>query len=370
MVDYPLCTIIRSTIGTTEPRFLFIREILSDSGFQVVNITWARSVSDNSLISNSDERRFFRRADYGGGLRNLFSHLSFSVKIYRELRNIKPSLIVACDLDTLLPSLMWRNRGEAEIYYDQFDPISARLGFLGFGKLFDYLEMRLAMKANFRSTPNLTRVPDIYRGSWIELKNLFEFEPLIPKSSHRDKGRILFYGGVLGKDRGLRSAASAVSGKQDWKLQIFGQGPELRSLQSIQSPNLFVNSAIPHNELMQQAIRSNLYLAMYDPSIKNNRLTASNKLFEAAQLGLPIVASKNTYLGEVVERYRLGWAVTYDDVTELSKLLDDFSALDDSEIEKIRINLSSYYLNEELNQRVAITKLEKELSDTLRRSKE
>lgn len=49
--------------------------------------------------------------------------------------------------------------------------------------------------------------------------------------------------------------------------------------------------------------------ALYDSKSKNTKIALPNRLYDAACCGLPLVASKNTYLGDIVERFQIGVTV-------------------------------------------------------------
>ena len=49
--------------------------------------------------------------------------------------------------------------------------------------------------------------------------------------------------------------------------------------------------------------------SLYDTSIKNVKVALPNKLYEGAFCNLPFIASKGTYVGELIEKYNFGIAV-------------------------------------------------------------
>jgi len=367
MSNLGLSVVIRSTTGMSEPRLSNAIQRLQNLGFKVQSIGWARNTTDSQKAPDPHTTLYNLAAGYGAGPKNYIAHLRFSLFIFRNLWRIGPSIIYTCDLDTYLPSYIYSFFRPATLIFDQFDPISARISDKHMGAAADFFEYAITRKADLRITANIERVPLKIRSSWIELKNLF---PLGVSESGGDqvKGKFqLFYGGIVSHDRGLLECVSVVTAKDSWQMDIYGQGAVRGVLEKVNTSNIFLHSQIPHSELMGHAQNSNLYLAQYNPKNLNNRLTASNKLFEAAQLGIPLLTNKGTYIGDLVEKFKLGWAVTYGDLGEIEQALDEYANMPQSDLAKIAHNLSKYFQIELERQNSNIRLLEHRISSMLKK---
>jgi len=334
--------LIRSTSGGFEPRFKSAEEFLLRFTNSVEPIIWSRTVKDFIFVDANSANIFKVHAGYGRGVKNLLSHFQFFLFIVRRLRKIKPKLIYACDLDTLIPSLLWRRNKRVVIIFDQFDPLSSRTNNRILSHLIDKLEIYFAKKADIKITANSLRIPALFRDDWFELLNVFKVDVSDEISQETRSPLVLFYGGILSPDRGLLACAAAVSQEPDWEFHLYGQGSTSEQLKNSSYPNVFVHEPIPHNELMRIAANSDLFLAMYDPKQSNNKFTASNKLFEAAQLGIPLMTSKNTQLGQIVKDNHLGWIVEYDDPIDISSALTECRNMNLEEKVETRKNLNSF----------------------------
>lgn len=350
--------LIRSTIGTSEPRYRHISEILGKVASKTMHINWARSSEDANNLLNANRKVFQLPAPYGGGIRNYLSHLRFQIFVFRTLWLIKPQVIYACDLDTFIPSLIYRSIKPSILVFDQFDPLSARVNTRYVRKVLDCLEFSLVKKADIRVTANILRIPEDRRETWVEIKNLFPLRLNVMDHRYKQGTFQLLYGGILSHDRGLMELIRVIQEKSSWRIDVYGQGPVKEDLVLLSSSNVAIHEYLPHDQLMNRAQSSDLYVALYDPSNRNNRLTASNKLFEAAQLGVPLLTSKGTYLGDIVQKFKLGWAVSYGDTAEITMALDDFASL--SEIERFEIldNLNNFFQEEIRGQLTSIKELE------------
>lgn len=357
MKTTPRSVVIRSTSGVFEPRFMSAINFLTEISADVSSITWSRTLRESQIVDPHVPLIFKAQADYGGGWKNYISHLKFMIFTYTSLKKINPNVIYACDLDTLIPSLIWGRRKSCLFIFDQFDPLSARSGNEILSRILNQFELVLSKKADFRITPNLTRINYDHSSEWVEIKNIFEFENPETVDQPASDWFQLLYGGVLARDRGLLALSSAVLTLPQWEFQIFGQGPELARLESLNNSRVMTKGLIDHQELMKEAGRADLYAALYDPKFKHNKLTASNKLFEAAQLGIPLLASKNTHIGEVVEEHQLGWTVEYDDIQEISEVLTNFGNMGQEKRVKIKKNLHDYFVEQLYVKRESLNRL-------------
>jgi hypothetical protein len=274
-------------------------------------------------------------------------------------------VIYACDLDTFLPSLIYSKFNKVILIFDQFDPLSARVGNSFFKRAIDLFENLLARGADLRITANMQRHSKDAQQSWLEIRNLFPIKVDMERLTSNRQAFLLFYGGILSYDRGLLESANVVRNKALWRMDIFGQGAAREVLEQIDSKKIVIHNPISHEDLMERAQSANLYLAMYDPSIQNNRLTASNKLFEAAQLGIPLLTSKGTHIGDAVQEFKLGWVVTHGNLIEIEEALDDCAGLSEYRIAEIISNLASFYQSERERQNSNIQDLENRITTML-----
>ncbi len=321
--ELPRIAVLRSTPGLTEPRFQRAIQFLGEIHLRVIPLTWLRTGQEKSLFAIQGAGQFKKIANYGGGIKNLFRQIQFQFFLLRKLNKLKPRVVYACDFDTLLVARIWAKRNSAVLVYDQFDPFSSRAKSKLSRFFLQKCEIKAAKSADLRICANIERIPRSQRNSWIQLENAFDFE--IPKGNSKFHTYTLLYAGVLQGDRGLIDACQVISATSKWNFSIRGYGPLSSELETISSNsrNIDIGGFTPHEELMQLAASCHLYLALYDPGEFQNLHTASNKLFEAASIGIPLLTSKGTNLASLVERYGLGWSIEYGDRVAFMKVLSE-----------------------------------------------
>ena len=77
------------------------------------------------------------------------------------------------------------------------------------------------------------------------------------------------------------------------------------------------------------------------------------------------MVAKDTHLGEIVERFGLGWTVHYDDVKEIIEVLTKFENLESEEIFKIKGNLQEYFEHQLIVKKESLNRLSTEVKKAL-----
>ncbi|MFC4100414.1 glycosyltransferase [Paenibacillus xanthanilyticus] len=85
--------------------------------------------------------------------------------------------------------------------------------------------------------------------------------------------------------------------------------------------NVHLFGEYDYNQIGSLYSKVDLCLAMYDRKMLNVRLALPNKLYESMVYDTPILVSKGTYLGEIVDEKRIGYSVDPYDKDELEQLL-------------------------------------------------
>jgi glycosyltransferase involved in cell wall biosynthesis len=68
---------------------------------------------------------------------------------------------------------------------------------------------------------------------------------------------------------------------------------------------------IPYNEVIPKTLTSDVVICMISPHDPNNKIALANKQFEAMVCGRPIICTKETYAGKLIEKLQCGLLVDY-----------------------------------------------------------
>jgi glycosyltransferase involved in cell wall biosynthesis len=145
----------------------------------------------------------------------------------------------------------------------------------------------------------------------------------LPATNKDPDGFVVFYGGMIAKDRGLKDLVAACE-DVGAKLIVAGHGPdEAELLGGIESSHAAAYlGTISYPEVLEQTAACQAVAALYDPSIPNNKFAAPNKLFEAMMFAKPVLTSEGTLAADIVREVGCGIVVRYGDRTALNRALE------------------------------------------------
>lgn len=261
---------------------------------------------------------------FGGGIANFWGLLAFNLWLFFNHLMIRPKIIHAFDLDTVLPALVSRFFLKNKVIYDIADwyADSRKVGFLK--PFVAKLERWVCSKVDIVILAHENRLQQLgfQPRQWIVVYNVPE-DTTTENESSCNYGNITYesnfvYVGVLQPDRGIEQiirAALAIGAK----LTIAGFGPlaNMCVLESGKGDLITFRGRVSYEEALALQRGAIAILALYDPAVPNNRFAAPNKLYEAMMLGRPIITSAGTLVGEIVEREGIGLVVPYGDIQRL-----------------------------------------------------
>ncbi len=247
--------------------------------------------------------------------------------VLRILR-LRPDVVHAVDFDTVVPAYLAARISGARLIYDVFDfyadmvtaSIPPRLR-----KLLASGERRMISRADAVIVPDLRRSEQFGSARpkrLVEIMNVPEGRDL-PATSEDPEKFVVFYGGMISKDRGLKDLVATCE-DVGAKLVVAGHGPdEAELLGSIESSHAAAYlGTISYQEVLDQTAACQAVAALYDPSIPNNRFAAPNKLFEAMMFGKPVLASEGTLAADIVREVGCGIVVRHGDRAGLNRALE------------------------------------------------
>ena len=241
---------------------------------------------------------------------------------------LRPDVVHAVDFDTVIPAYLAARIRGAPLVYDIFDfyadmvtaPIPPRMR-----KLLASGERRMLARADVVIVPDLHRSEQLGGARpkrLVEIMNVPEDRGL-PATNKDPDGFVVFYGGMIAKDRGLKDLVAACE-DVGVKLIVAGHGPdEAELLGGIESSHAAAYlGTISYPEVLEQTAACQAVAALYDPSIPNNKFAAPNKLFEAMMFAKPVLTSEGTLAADIVREVGCGIVVRYGDRTALNRALE------------------------------------------------
>jgi glycosyltransferase involved in cell wall biosynthesis len=272
---------------------------------------------------------------------SLACHARFWAHCLLQARAFQPTTVVAEDFFTTLPGWMSARLSNARLIYDAHELIIPSEGQrLTARDRFWYMLEKLVvhradlviaanhqraelMKEHYRlpSSPTFLRnIPAVDNSAsvFLDAANLY---PAFRRSSPDD--RIVIYQGTIRLGRGLGRFVDAFSYlPSTYRLVVAGDGPDSQRLGELvahleREGRAFLLGRVPNDLLHSIATCADLGIVSYPYVGLNNVYCAPNKLFEYAQAGLPIIATDQPPLAEIVGKYQIGELVSADDDAEV-----------------------------------------------------
>lgn len=262
------------------------------------------------------------KARYGDGIKNIFKLFLFQIWILYKLviHRKKYRIIHSCDFDTAIPAFIVAKLFRKKIVYDIYDyythshfvpkPIEK---IIESGENFIINSSDAVIICNDERREQIIKThpkkcvvihntPDV---RWEKQKNR------ICKSDNSNFK--IVYVGILQPGRLLYEIANIITHYPNIELHIGGFGNlenEFYELSKKYS-NVFFYGRLPYNQVLQLESECDLLFAIYDPTIKNHKFSAPNKVYEAMALKKPIIVCKDTGVDKMVTRHQIGLAINY-----------------------------------------------------------
>ncbi len=328
-----------------DPRVHREAKALISAGYKVTILCWDREQKypKQEIIDNIQIKRLGPKSSFDNTKVFLKTIRKFWKEARQEMSLMKFDLIHAHDLDTLAPAVKESRKRKIPLIYDSHEiyheMAGERLSGFMMGILRSY-EKRMVKKPNVLITVN-EKLEEIFRdfgasNTHIIMNcrqampvNQLDVDVLEKKLGLKGK-KIAIYIGVLEPHRQLLELARAHASSKDNFVLIYGGYGSLevgiKKLAGSSNGRLMFLGRVPPDKVPIYNEMAHVLLATYDPALKNNRLGAPNKLFESMGAGRPIVVTKGTYAGQVVESTGSGLTAEYDGksaLTVISRLLAD-----------------------------------------------
>ena len=238
------------------------------------------------------------------------------------------NIIHACDFDAAYPAYHFFRKHSVKMVYDIYDYyIDSHSIPLILSRVIEKSENRIINTADCVILCTEERREQIRKTSpkkVIVVHNSPDVE-IIPNSEELYD---YSYCGALVDRRLISEIVDDYQNNQDFKIAIAGGGKHLQKVQQLKARfcNVSYLGVIPYDEVISIEAKTKVLSAMYEPVIRNHKLCAPNKFYEAMALGKPIIVCRGTGIDKIVEDNRIGVAINYNACefyTELRRLINN-----------------------------------------------
>lgn len=332
---------------------------LVENGYKVEVLAWDREGELKEKLKDEIEgiqiRRFFIKTKYGTGIKQLIGFYKFCLSVRNYLKNKKTDVLHCHDLDGAIAGYFMKSKIKIIDLHEFYD--NENLNFFRYNiqkiigdfliKKFD----KIIVCSDFQK--------DEYRSKTNkEILILYNY-PLgkeylmFRKNENNQKIRIRFAGAV----RDFYSLSNLIKAGNKFKnLKIFinGAGTALEKIKQIQkNNNIEITGGFIPKELKKFYENTDLTYAVYENNRKNNSKSIPVKVYESLALKIPVIVSKNTLVGNFIEKYDIGFTIEEPIENSLDKLFEKISKDKNLIRNKVRniekIKLAFFWENQEKN---------------------
>jgi glycosyltransferase involved in cell wall biosynthesis len=287
----------------------------------------------------------------------------FNIRLFFYLLVHRFDVLVANDLDTLLPNYLIARMKKLPLVYDSHEyftgvPELQKRNFVrGVWKL---IEKNIFPKLRHVMTVSES-VAEMYEKEYgvrpVVIRNCARstagINPLPAHELPKKEGQMLliYQGGGINIERGGEELIEAVSRLNNVSLLIAGGGDVINSLKDLASrlnctDRVRFIDRMPWNKLMRYTKSADAGLTLDKDTNPNYRFSLPNKLFDYISAGIPVIAGDLAEVTKIIREYNCGLIipeVTPDEIVKAVKKLTD----DPENLNKLRQNAvnASGYLN-------------------------
>jgi glycosyltransferase involved in cell wall biosynthesis len=266
----------------------------------------------------------------------------FQLRLFFLLLFQKQDLLVANDLDTLLPNYLVAKLKRIPVVYDThelFCEVPELQQHPRKKKIWKRLERFLFPKLKYVFTVN-DSIARIYSEEYSVPVKVVRNMPRkdfsgtgifkTRKELHlpEDKKIVLLQGAGINIDRGAEEAVQAMQYIDNALLLIIGSGDVIATLKQMTmqynlSEKVRFISKLPFKELQSYTHLADMGLTLDKDTNVNYRYSLPNKLFDYIHAGVPVFASNLIEVRQIVEQYNVGCITPDSDPKVMAKLLNE-----------------------------------------------
>jgi len=349
-------TVLVSNDLQHDQRVAKVCSTLLEMGFRITLV--GRFLPDSTPFERSYETRRFRLPFRTGAL----FYAALNIRLFLYLLFKRTDIMVANDLDTLLPAFLIARMKGKELVYDSHEYFTEAEGLTNRPlpkKIWLAVEGFIFPKLNHVITVNET-IAGIYRALYHVpvhvVRNVPMLRPEKVKASRSELGLpsnkriILLQGAYIDPDRGGMELAQSMEFVDGALLLIIGSGRDLENIKRVVTERKLNDrvkfiAKLPFMELQRYTAIADVGVSLDKPVHLNYAYSLPNKLFDYIHAGLPVLVSDLPELRRVVETYKIGMVVSRVEPREIAFALQHMFESD--KLESWRNN--AFKASEELN---------------------
>ncbi len=235
----------------------------------------------------------------------VFFYLLFNYKKY--------NIVYSVDFESTLPVYLVSKLFNVQYIYDMYDEFAIRYNFPEIVKV-------LLKKIDFQIKKNAIKVIHVDQNrvdkndtNYLIIENSpFDFFNGEFIASNFEKQ--IAVTGLLSSRRGINEIYKFALDNKDITFVLIGEFPSYETDFQIKIKNLEnfkIFSKMSQFDVFNKIRNCSAIMALYDADIEINRKAASNKLYDAMMLGIPVISNIGIEMSDFIEKEKIGLVVDY-----------------------------------------------------------
>jgi glycosyltransferase involved in cell wall biosynthesis len=303
-----------------DPRVHKEARALIDGGHDVTVAAWDRMHQrpPREAIEGVKLHRI-RTGRVGGQLALVLNYPLFLMRALSAAKEVRPDIVHAHDLDTLPAGLLISRLRGIPLVYDAHERYAKMIAMdvpASVSRLVERIEQFLLPRPDLVITINESMAAELEkhtREKVLVIMNVIDLPPRSKVKVHRPHDDIVLFNPVTFEPmRYLEESMEAMTNIDRCILRLAGSGRLLPAVEKAakEHGNIEFLGHLPFTKLLEEYEKVDVVLILADPANENYRTGTANKMGEGMAFGLPLLASRGTLSGDVVERE--GCGLTFD----------------------------------------------------------
>jgi glycosyltransferase involved in cell wall biosynthesis len=243
-------------------------------------------------------------------------------------------IIVANDLDTLLPCYLLSKLKKAELVYDSHEYFTESVGLQNrpfvrniWLKIERYVLPKI--KRAYTVSPSIAKAYfDKYHVDFKLVRNFPKSKLELKKQSFNTNKKVILYQGVFNPGRNLHSVIESMKHIDNAIFVLIGYG-ELESELKTQVERWHLKDKVqflgklPYEKMMAFAASADLGIALEEPFGDSFKYSLPNKIFDYALVQLPFVTLATHEVKNILSEHKIGVEISFETPEQLAKILSD-----------------------------------------------
>lgn len=306
-------------VSPTSPRAVRTSKFLQyfhTKGFKVSFLGWSRKAKLQDKDANIDNEKYILRG--GGSSTKIlpFLYCCFVFKLFFTIlfrKNLKEEIVFVVNFESGFAVWLASKFRKVRYVYDIWDELAISHNFSPFIKrLIRSIDKRIRRDSYFYIHVDSNRLSEIDSSNYVIIFNspYDYFNGLEREVEYKKEFAVT---GYLNDGRGLNSIMLFAKDNPDYKFIVVGEFLNKNTEQEYLSiANIEYHHFLPQSQLFELIQNCRGIFSLYDTHIPIYRLAASNKLYDAMMLSIPVIVNKEVLAASFVNTKKIGYVVNYE----------------------------------------------------------